>query len=112
MNRCSTAGCSASNLISEISRRLRKDYDYSETWAYVSGVFGGNTWAVKRATGQDDQLTLRDLPLMLGIEHLMQENRGVFVETGWVFSRSMEFENTPGQIDFGDALILRAGVQF
>ena len=95
-----------------ISRRIFKDADFSETWAYVSGVFGGNTWAVKRTSGQDDQLTLRDLRVMLGVEHLRQKNRGVFVETGWVFSRSMEFTNTPPQIDFGDAIILRAGIQF
>ena len=95
-----------------ISRRLLKDGDKSETWAYLSGVFGGNTWAVKRASGQDDQLTLRDLRLVLGVEHLLRENRGVFVETGWVFSRSMEYTNTPGQIDFGDAILLRAGIQF
>ena len=95
-----------------ISHRLLKDGDKSETWAYLSGVFGGNTWAVKRASGQDDQLTLRDLRLVLGVEHLLRENRGVFVETGWVFSRSMEYTNTPGQIDFGDAILLRAGIQF
>lgn len=95
-----------------ISRRIYKDNDFSETWTYVSGVFGGNTWAVKRASGQNDQLTLRDLRLMVGIEHLRKNNRGVFLETGWVFSRSMEYENTPGQIDFGDALMLRAGIQF
>ncbi len=95
-----------------ISRRLLKDGDKSETWAYLSGVFGGNTWAVKRASGQDDQLTLRDLRLVLGVEHLLRENRGVFLETGWVFSRSMEYTNTPGQIDFGDAILLRAGIQF
>ncbi len=95
-----------------ISRRLLKDGDKSETWAYLSGVFGGNTWAVKRASGQDDQLTLRDLRLVLGVEHLLRENRGVFVETGWVFSRSMEYTNTPGQMDFGDAILLRAGIQF
>ena len=61
-----------------MSRRLLKDGDRSETWAYLSGVFGGNTWAVKRAVGQDDQLTLRDLRLVLGIEYLLRENRGVF----------------------------------
>ena len=95
-----------------LSRRLMKDGDTSETWGYLAGVFGGNTWAVQRAGGTDDQLTLRDLRLVLGVEHLLTENRGVFVETGWVFSRSMEYENTPGQIDLGDALLLRAGIQF
>ncbi len=95
-----------------LSRRLLKDGDTSETWGYLAGVFGGNTWAVQRASGTDDQLTLRDLRLVLGIEHLLTENRGVFVETGWVFSRSMEYENTPGQVDLGDALLLRAGIQF
>jgi hypothetical protein len=95
-----------------ISRRFLKDGDCSETWAYLSGVFGGNTWAVKQASGQDDQLTLRDLRLVLGIEHLLRENRGVFVETGLVFNRSLEYLNSPGQIDFGDAILLRAGIQF
>lgn len=95
-----------------LSRRLMKDGDTSETWGYLAGVFGGNTWAVQRANGTDDQLTLRDLRLVLGVEHLLTENRGIFVETGWVFSRSAEYENTPGQIDLGDALLLRAGIQF
>lgn len=94
------------------SRRLMKDGDKSETWGYLAGVFGGNTWAVRRASGTDDQLTLSDLRLVLGVEHLLTENRGVFFETGWVFSRSMEYENTPGQVDLGDALLLRAGIQF
>ncbi len=95
-----------------LSRRLMKDGDTSETWGYLAGVFGGNTWAVQRANGTDDQLTLRDLRLVLGVEHLLTKNRGVFVETGWVFSRSAEYDNTPGQIDLGDALLLRAGIQF
>ncbi len=95
-----------------LSRRLLKDGDTSETWVYLSGVFGGNTWAVQRAGGQDDQLTLRDLRLVLGVEYLLRENRGVFVETGFVFNRSMEYAGTPGQIDFGDAILLRAGLQF
>ena len=95
-----------------LSRRLLKDGDHSETWGYLSGVLGGNTWAVKRAGGLDDQLTLRDLRLVLGVEYLLRENRGVFVETGLVFDRSMEYENTPGQIDFGDSILLRAGIQF
>ena len=95
-----------------LSRRLMKDGDKSETWGYLAGVFGGNTWAVRRANGTDDQLTLRDLRLVLGVEHLLAENRGVFVETGLVFGRSMEYENTASQIDLGDALLLRAGIQF
>jgi len=95
-----------------LSRRLLKDGDNSETWAYLAGVFGGNTWAVRRAGGQNDQLTLRDLRLVLGVEYLLRENRGVFVETGVVFDRSMEYENSPGEINFGDAILLRAGIQF
>ncbi len=95
-----------------LSRRLMKDGGNSETWGYLAGVFGGNTWAVRRANGTDDQLTLRDLRLVLGVEHLLAENRGVFVETGLVFNRSMEYANTPGLTNFGDALLLRAGIQF
>jgi len=45
---------------SRLSYRLRKNGAASETWAYISGGIGGNTWAVTRPTGQPDELSLRD----------------------------------------------------
>jgi hypothetical protein len=95
-----------------ISYRLAKDGCQHETWGYVSGVFGGNTWAVKRAGGVSDELTLSDLRLVFGLEHLQPQNRSVFVEAGYVFNRSIEYTNIAFQQDLDAAMMLRMGVSF
>jgi hypothetical protein len=95
-----------------ISYRLAKSGSEHETWGYVSGVFGGNTWAVKRTGGVADELTLSDLRLVFGLEHLQPQNRSVFVEAGYVFNRSIEYTNTGFQQDLEAAMMLRMGVAF
>lgn len=95
-----------------ISYRLAKSGCDHETWGYVSGVFGGNTWAVKRAGGVSDELTLSDLRLVFGLEHLQPQNRSVFVEAGYVFNRSIEYTNIAFQQDLDAAMMLRMGVSF
>ncbi len=95
-----------------ISYRLAKSGCEYETWGYVSGVFGGNTWAVKRAGGVSDELTLSDLRLVFGLEHLQPQNRSVFVEAGYVFNRSIEYTNIVFQQDLDASMMLRMGVSF
>ena len=95
-----------------ISYRLAKSGCDHETWGYVSGVFGGNTWAVKRTGGVSDELTLSDLRLVFGLEHLQPQNRSVFVEAGYVFNRSIEYTNIVFQQDLDAAMMLRMGVAF
>lgn len=95
-----------------ISYRLAKSGCNHETWGYLGGVFGGNTWAVKRAGGVSDELTLSDLRLVLGLEHLQPQNRSVFVEAGYIFNRSVEYTNIAFQQDLDAALMLRMGLSF
>lgn len=95
-----------------ISYRLAKSGSEHETWGYVSGVFGGNTWAVKRTGGVADELTLSDLRLVFGLEHLQPQNRSVFVEAGYVFNRSIEYTDIAFQQDLDAAMMLRMGVSF
>ncbi len=95
-----------------ISHRLAKNGDKSETWAYLCGVFGGNTWAVTRTGGATDELTISDLRLVTGIEFAQCENRGFYVEAGYVFNRSMEYTNIPIERDLDAAMMMRAGVSF
>ena len=94
------------------SYRIAKNGAHSETWLYLAGVFGGNTWAVTRASGQADELTIRDLRLVTGIEHLLTKNRGVFAETGLVFNRSLEYTTVPLMRDLDSTYMLRAGISF
>ncbi len=95
-----------------ISYRLAKNGGQSETWAYLCGVFGGNTWAVTRTGGATDELTISDLRLVTGIEFAQSENRGFYVEAGYVFNRSMEYTTIPIERDLDAAMMMRAGVSF
>lgn len=93
-----------------ISRRIDKCGAHSESWVYTGVGLGGNTWAVERADGSDDVLTLRDYQWIFGWEHLRSEGRGMFVEGGASFGRTLEYENTDEEVDFDDALFIRAGI--
>ncbi|TWT82433.1 hypothetical protein CA13_38960 [Planctomycetes bacterium CA13] len=95
-----------------ISRRLWKNGGESEGWAYFGGTIGGNTWAVTRDSGADDELTLSDLRLLFGLEEIRQGNRGGFFEAGYAFNRSIEYEQTEEDIDLDDALFVQAGLKF
>lgn len=96
----------------KISYRIEKNSGLSESWIYLAGGFGGNTWAVTRNSGQTDELTLRDLRLMAGWERLMANNQNVFIEAGWAFNRELEYTANPLVQQYGDALLLRAGLTF
>lgn len=94
---------------SRVSYRLRKNGADNETWAYLSGGLGGNTWAVTRQSGQTDELSLRDLRLIAGIEHIVDGGGGWFAELGYAFDRRLEYERTSTEISLSDGLILQAG---
>ena len=71
---------------SKLSYRLAKDGGRSETWSYLSAGLGGNTWAVTRASSATDELSLRDIRLMLGVEKIIDGGGGWFAETGFAFA--------------------------
>src|SRR5690606_12700948 len=65
-----------------IARRIDKRGGLSESWVYTAVGLGGNTWAVERADGSDDVLTMRDYQWIFGWEHRRSGGRGLFVEAG------------------------------
>lgn len=95
-----------------VSYRLNKDGANSESWLYLAGGFGGNTWAVTRNNGQADELTLSELRMVTGYERLLAGNRGGFGEVGWAFNRSAEYLKTPLEMDFQDTFVARIGITF
>lgn len=95
-----------------VSYRLNKDGADSESWLYLAGGFGGNTWAVTRNSGQADELTLSELRMVTGYERLLAGNRGGFGEIGWAFNRSAEYLKTPLEMDFQDTFVARIGITF
>lgn len=93
-----------------IAYRTDKDGGLSENWVYTGVALGGNTWAVERANGTSDVLTLRDFQWVFGWEHLREGGRGLFAETGVAFGRSLEYERSGEEIDFDNALFVRLGI--
>lgn len=90
-----------------------------EWWAYISGEFGGGSWAVERRGGADDVVTLSDLRLIFGLEAkfpgaktVSQNVPLVFFEAGYVFNREVEFESGMGDFNPDDTAMLRAGVVY
>lgn len=95
--------------------KLAYRFSYSERhedWFYLGGEFGGDTWAVRRASGADDRITLRDLRLLFGVERKYDGGAGVRFEIGYVFSRVVEYASATPDIDLDSTLLLRGGFTF
>lgn len=97
---------------SRLSLRIARDGSQSETWSYLSAGIGGNTWAVTRASGRADELTLRDIRLVLGVDHLTDGGGGWFAEIGYLFNRQIEYEIDQSQLGLDDGILVQAGWRY
>ena len=97
---------------SRLAWRLAKDGGASETWSYFSAGIGGNTWAVTRADGRTDELSLGDLRLLLGLDHIVDGGGGWFAEFGYAFNRHLEYQSTQTKIDLSDGVVFQAGWRY
>lgn len=96
----------------KISRRIGQVPYLQEDWAYIGASFGGGTWAVRRSSGTDDELTSRDFRLSVGIERILDGGSGFNAEVGYVFNRYIEYASDEIQVDFGNSLIIETGIRF
>ena len=94
-----------------IARRFSHD-DCSARWVYLVGEFGGGTWAIQRASGLNDVVTLSDYRLMLGYERKWTSGRNWLVEGGYVFSRRLKYTSQLGDTDLPSTALVRLGVTF
>ncbi len=92
--------------------RLAKDGCASETWLSLSGGIGGNTWAMTRAYGQSDVVSLGDIRFLLGLEHIVDGGGGWFADVGYAFNRHVEYESTDEITNLSDGIILQAGWRY
>ncbi|KAA1262168.1 hypothetical protein LF1_47300 [Rubripirellula obstinata] len=95
-----------------LSKRLWKQGGEAEGWVYLGAGFGGNSWAVSRDNGRKDQLTIRDYRLMAGYEVIRAGNRGLFIETGYAFGRSLEYVSEDLERDLDDGVFIQASWRF
>lgn len=97
---------------SKLAWRLDKNGAQSETWSYLTAGIGGNTWAVTRNSGLTDELSLRDIRVILGIDHVTDGGGGWFAECGYAFNRRIEYEATATKVSLSDGVILQAGWRY
>lgn len=89
-----------------------------DVWWYLSGDYGGGSWAVKRADGAEDSVDVNDIRVMFGFEWGQSEQiragrRNAFFEFGYVFNREVEYRYS-SQDDFtpDDGFMFRAGIGY
>jgi len=97
---------------SRFAWRLAKDGSASETWMSLSSGIGGNTRAVTRANGETDEVSLGDIRLLSGLEHIVDGGGGWFTDIGYAFNRHYEFQSDQVQIGLSDGVLVQAGWRY
>jgi hypothetical protein len=93
--------------------RLPQDEAGAERAVYIAGDLGGGAWAVQRADGTTDTLNLSSYGFGIGYE--TKAGPGSFLagkrryELGYVFGRSVEYQNTGEDVSLDDSLVARVG---
>ncbi len=88
--------------------RPRIDYMLSETHRmYLAGVMNGGTWQIEFPDRSNPVMTYRDFRLLLGIESTDKDGSLSAWEFGYVFGRSLEFRDQPGDTHFDDAFVIQ-----
>ena len=83
-----------------------------EDWIYVSGEFGGNSYAIERLSGLADRVTLRDYRILLGAKRKLDGGAGLRLEVGYVLGRVIEYGSNTPDIQADDSVIVRGGVVY
>ena len=83
-----------------------------EDWWYIVGEFGGGAWAIQRAGGADDVITLNDYRLMIGKEVKLCGGAGRSIEAGYVFGREVEYRSATPTVELDSNFIVRGSITF
>jgi hypothetical protein len=96
----------------KMAYRFRADGQI-EWWNYVAAEFGGGPYSIRRTSGLQDVVILRDYRLYYGVERKAAGGLSTRFEVGYVFGRRVEFIHG-GDPDFEPegTLLLRAGVSY
>jgi hypothetical protein len=82
------------------------------TWAYVEGEYHVEAFQVDTMPGGVvDRVQLADWRVVGGLRFEAGWLTS-FIEAGWVFNRSVEFQRTGTDFDVNDGFITRAGIRF
>jgi hypothetical protein len=84
----------------------------TEQWLYVAGELGGGTWAIERVPHSNDNVTYRDMRLILGWESVDTEHLTSALEFGYVFARDLSYRSGVGDYDPPDGWMLRLTARY
>jgi hypothetical protein len=88
--------------------RPRVEWRISPTQVlYVGGELGGGTWAIERVTQTNDNVTYRDLRLLLGLTSLDRPRGRSGFEIGYIFGRDLSYRSGLGDYSPHDAVLIR-----
>ncbi len=90
----------------KFARRYRFGQRF-EDWVYLAGEFGGNTYWVRRDSGAEDLITLRDWRAYMGTERKWDGGSFLRFEIGYIFSRVIEYRSEVTDYPLRDTLMLR-----
>jgi opacity protein-like surface antigen len=80
----------------------------STHWGYAGIGFGGGTWAYESVNKQPDVANYTEFSIVLGLESERMKRTAWKSEIGYVFGRSMKFENhTMRKFRIGDSIVFR-----
>jgi len=83
-----------------------------QDWLFVAGEFGSYVWAVRRADGTDDELTYRDIRVLLGLERVNIGGLDARIEVGYVFGRQLHLRAPTPDLDLSDTVLLRGALLY
>ena len=86
--------------------------DRVERWMYLAGEFGGGSWAIERANGADDTVTLSDYRIIFGVESKYYNGPTWLFEAGYVFNREVEYESGIGDFNPDETMMVRFGYTY
>jgi hypothetical protein len=96
-----------------VAWRLQGSVRADERWFYLGGEFGGGVWSIaRRSTGELDELSYRDLRLLVGYERKILGGLSRRFEFGYVFDREVEFDSSAPNVSLDDALFARLSVSY
>ena len=97
-----------------IARRIFAGFDPTygprETWIYMVGELGGETWTVETGPSSHRLMSLREYRLLAGIEGVRNGGGGWRIESGIALDRRLLFTGPDQTIRGDDAFVLRASV--
>ncbi|MCE5268634.1 MAG: DUF6268 family outer membrane beta-barrel protein [Planctomycetaceae bacterium] len=86
--------------------------DAVQDWAYVSGEFTGDAWAVAGPGGVAEQVMLSDYRLILGVEQKVAGGLSSRVEVGYVFGRHIKYTGPEPDFYPTDTVMFRGGLTY